>query len=254
VEIAHRIYAGLSAEELAGTLIAVPTVNMAGLRSGNRYLPDRRDLNRAFPGNPKGSLASRIANSLYQGVIRHCDALIDLHTGSASRTNVPQIRTDLASPSALALARSFGVGVVLDGRGPTGSLRRALLDAGVPAVIYEAGEPLRFQENEIAIGVEGVQHVMVDLGMIAGTSSNRPSAVYRKTTWVRSGDAMGVFLTGRQPGDLVHQGDELGTVTDPVTEETSVIVAPADGKIIGMAVPQLVLPGYGLFHLGFDPE
>ena len=104
VEIAHRIYAGLSADDLAGTLIAVPTVNMAGLRSDNRYLPDRRDLNRAFPGNPKGSLASRIANSLYQGVIRHCDALIDLHTGSASRTNVPQIRTDLASPSALALA------------------------------------------------------------------------------------------------------------------------------------------------------
>ena len=255
VEIAHRIYAGLSADDLAGTLIAVPTVNMAGLRSGNRYLPDRRDLNRAFPGNPKGSLASRIANSLYQGVIRHCDALIDLHTGSASRTNVPQIRTDLASPSALALARSFGVGVVLDGRGPTGSLRRALLDAGVPAVIYEAGEPLRFQENEIAIGVEGVQHVMVDLGMIAGTkNSNRPSAVYRKTSWVRSGDAIGIFLTARQPGDLVRQGDELGTVTDPVTEETAVIVAPADGKIIGMAVPQLVLPGYGLFHIGFDPE
>ena len=125
----------------------------------------------------------------------------------------------------------------------------------MPAVIYEAGEPLRFQENEIAIGVEGVQHVMVDLGMIAGTkNSNRPSAVYRKTSWVRSGDAIGIFLTARQPGDLVRQGDELGTVTDPVTEETAVIVAPADGKIIGMAVPQLVLPGYGLFHLGFDPE
>lgn len=96
---------------------------------------------------------------------------------------------------------------------------------------------------------------MVDLGMIAGTkNSNRPSAVYRKTSWVRSGDAIGIFLTARQPGDLVRQGDELGTVTDPVTEETAVIVAPADGKIIGMAVPQLVLPGYGLFHLGFDPE
>jgi hypothetical protein len=227
---------------------------MAGLRSGSRYLPDRRDLNRAFPGSPEGSLASRIAHALYQGVIRHCQSLIDLHTGSANRTNLPQIRTDLESPRALALARSFGVGVVLHGRGPRGSLRRAVLDAGLPAVIYEAGEPLRFEENEIARGVEGVRNVMADLGMIAGAPKRRPSEVYRKTSWVRAGDAIGVFLTPRQPGDVVRKGDVLGSVTDPVTEESATIVAPRDARIIGMAVPQIALPGYGLFHLGFDPE
>ncbi len=254
VEIAHRIYAGTPGSALAGTLIAVPVVNIQGFRSGTRYLPDRRDLNRAFPGSANGSLAGRIAHALYQGVIRHCDALIDLHTGSSSRTNLPQIRTDLGSPRALALARSFGVGVVLDGRGPRGSLRRAVLDAGVPAVIYEAGEPLRFEEVEIARGVEGVQNVMADLGMIERKAKRRPSEVYRKTTWVRAGDAIGDLPHGAPAGRLREAGDVLGTVTDPVTEESAKIVAPRDGRIIGMAVPQLALPGYGLFHLGFDPE
>jgi len=254
IEIARRIYAGVPAGDLSGTLIAAPAVNMPGVRSGSRYLPDRRDLNRAFPGNPKGSLASRIAYTVTQEVIRFCDALIDLHTGSANRTNIPQIRTDLDSPEALALARSFGVGVVLHGRGPNGSLRREALDAGVPAVIYEAGEPLRFQEPKIAEGVKGVRNVMVDLGMIPGEAKRRPSEVYRKTSWIRAGDATGVFFPSVEPGDAVHKGDVIGTVTDPQTDRVMEITAPRDGRIIGMAVPQFVLPGYGLFNLGFEAE
>jgi hypothetical protein len=254
VEIAHRVYAGTKAADLSGTLIALPAVNIAGIRSGSRYLPDRRDLNRAFPGSAKGSLAARIAYTLHQGVTRHCESLIDLHTGSASRTNLPQIRTDLESPPALALARSFGVGIVMSGRGPKGSLRRALLDAGVPAVIYEAGEPLRFEEPVIADGVRGVRNVMAGLGMIQVSGERSHSQVYRKSSWVRAGDGIGVFLTERKPGDSVKKGDVLGTVTDPTTENVVTIAAPRDGRVIGMAVPQFVLPGYGLFHIGYDPE
>ena len=167
---------------------------------------------------------------------------------------LPRDQAVASAPRALAMARSFGVGVVLDGRGPRGSLRRAVLDAGLPAVIYEAGEPLRFEEVEITRGVEGVLNVMADLGMITRKATRKPSEVYRKTAWVRAGDAIGVFLTARQPGDYVKKGDVLGTVTDPVTEESATLVAPRDGRIIGMAVPQVALPGYGLFHLGFDPE
>lgn len=144
--------------------------------------------------------------------------------------------------------------MILSGRGPSGSLRRAVLDAGVPAVIYEAGEPLRFEEREIEAGVNGVQNVMASLGMTKKKRKVRRSEVYRKTTWVRAGDAMGIFLTDRQPGDAVDQGDVLGRVTDPVRETTVEIVAPRKGRIIGMAVPQFVLPGYGLFNLGYDPE
>jgi len=254
IEIARRACAGVAGGELSGMLIAAPALNMPGVRSGSRYLPDRRDLNRAFPGSPNGSLASRIAYTVSTEVIRFCDALIDLYTGSANRTNVPQIRTDLDSPEALALARSFGVGVVLHGRGPKGSLRRESLDAGVPAVIYEAGEPLRFQEVKITEGGQGVRNVMVDLGMIAGEANRRPSEVYRKTRWVRAGDATGVFFPSVKAGQAVRKGEVLGTVTDPQTDEVEEIRAPRDGRVIGMAVPQFVLPGYGLFNLGFDPE
>lgn len=253
IEIAHRIYAGTPAAELAGTLIAMPVVNMQGVRNGIRYMPDRRDLNRSFPGSANGSLASRVAHSLFQGVIKHCDALIDLHTGSGSRANLPQIRTDLESPQALALSRSFGVGVVLAGRGPTGSLRGAVLDAGVPAVIYEAGGPLLFEEPEIALGVQGVRNVMADLGMISEDAKRTPSEVYRKTTWIRNDDIIGIYLPSSKLGDYVRKGDVLGTVTDPANENRQSIVATRDGRIIGMALPQFVLPGYGLFHIGYDP-
>jgi predicted deacylase len=251
-EIAHRTHAQLDPAAFAGTLIAVPAVNAFGFRTGSRYLPDRRDLNRFFPGSARGSIASRLAGVVFEQVIRRCDALIDLHTGSFQRTNQPQIRTDLGEPRAFALARSFGSGVVLHGRGPKGSLRRAALDAGIPAVIYEAGEPLRFEEPEIQRGVEGVANVMADLGMKAGRPTRRDTAVFRKTHWVRAERVGGVFLSDRTPGDRLRNGELLGTVTDPITHAREEIRSPVDGQIIGMAVPQVVLVGYGLFHLGSD--
>lgn len=251
-EIAYRSYTRIDPASLSGTLIAVPAVNAFGFRTGSRYLPDRRDLNRFFPGSAGGSIASRLAGVVFEQVIRRCDALIDLHTGSLQRTNQPQIRTDLGDARALALARSFGSGVVLHGRGPRGSLRRAALDAGIPAVIYEAGEPLRFEEEEIRGGVEGVANVMADLGMTGVRAPRRAGIVFRATRWVRAEQLGGVFLTDRKPGDRVAAGDRLGTVTDPITHQREEIRAPANGQIIGMAVPQVVLVGYGLFHLGTD--
>lgn len=251
VEIVHRVYGRIRGSELAGTLLLVPAVNSHGFRTGSRYLPDRRDLNRFFPGSPTGSTASIIAHAVFGQVRAHCTALVDLHTGSFDRTNLPQIRTDISSPDALALAQGFGVGIVLDGKGPTGSLRRAAMDAGIPAVIYEAGQPLRFEEDEIARGYAGIRNVMVRLGMLAGDPAAVPPArVIRRTVWVRARNRGGIFLTPRRPGDAVRRGEALGTVTDPITEATDTIRAPVDGIIVGMAVPQVVLAGYALFHIG----
>jgi predicted deacylase len=190
---------------------------------------------------------------VFDKVIRRCDALIDLHTGSFQRTNQPQIRTDLGEARALALARSFGSGVILHGRGPQGSLRSAALDAGIPAVIYEAGEPLRFEEEEIRRGVEGIANVMADLGMTGDRPTRRAAVVFRSTRWVRADRVGGVFLTEREPGERVRRGYLLGTITDPITHEREEVRAPVDAQIIGMAVPQVVLVGYGLFHLGTNP-
>lgn len=253
VEIAHRLYSRIPGSSLAGTLIVVPAVNSHGFRTGSRYLPDRRDLNRFFPGSPRGSTASLIAHAVFQQVVLNCEALIDLHTGSDDRTNLPQIRTDLSNSRALDLARSFGAEAVLDGLGPQGSLRRAALDAGIPAVIYEAGMPLRFEEDVIARGYTGIRRVMAHLGMLAPEpGAAAPSRVFRRTLWVRTLTRGGIFLTERRPGDPVRRGELLGTVTDPITDAVDRILAPADGVIIGMAVPRVVLPGYALFHLGTD--
>ena len=195
VEIARRLYASLDPAEVAGTVIIVPALNAYGFRTGNRYLPDRRDLNRYFPGSLTGNTAEIIAHAVFAQVRQHCNALIDLHTGSFDRTNLPQIRVDTSNPAALEIARHFGVGVVLDGSGPDGSLRRAAMDAGIPAVIYEAGEPLRFQEDEIARGVAGVRNVLGFLEILPRQPGIAASTVYRSTRWVRATRQGGVFLT-----------------------------------------------------------
>jgi predicted deacylase len=256
-EIARRVFAGVDPEKLSGTLIVLPALNAMGFRTGNRYMLDRRDLNRSFPGDREGSVASIVADAAFSKVIRpHCNALVDLHTGSFFRTNVPQIRVDLANARALEIARQFGVGVVLGGAGPRGSLRREAMEAGIPAVIYEAGEPLRFQVAEIEQGVEGLHNVMAFLGLVPRSGPQPPlSRVYSRTSWVRVPVGRGgVFIPTAALGARVKQGQVLGTVTRPDTDEVHEIQAPGDGELIGMAVPQVVLSGYGVFHLGYGAE
>ena len=149
VEVVRRSLAqARSPRELRGTLIGVPIVNLAAFRRGSRYLPDRRDLNRFFPGNARGSSAARLARSLFD-VLRHCDALVDVHSGSFHRTNLPQVRGDLRKPEVLRLAKAFGSEIAVHNEGRPGTLRRAATEAGIPAIAYEAGEPMRFQEDAI---------------------------------------------------------------------------------------------------------
>jgi len=251
IEIARRIYAHTRPEALAGVLVALPMINMYGIRSGTRYLSDRRDLNRFFPGSPDGSVAAIMAAALFKEVILRCNALVDLHTASFHRSNLPQIRGDLGHEQVLRLARSFGADIVLQDAGPKGSLRRAALDAGVPAIIYEAGGPFEFEEDEIARGVQGVHNVMTALEMSADGKQAAEPRLFRRSTWLRAGSG-GIFMTKVRPGARIEEGAMLGTVTDPITEAREEIRASVSGVLIGMAVPQFVLPGYALFHVGID--
>ncbi len=251
VEIARRSFASVDASKLVGTLIVLPAINSMGFRTANRYLPDRRDLNRFFPGGRSGSVASLLAHAVFSGVIRNCTHLIDLHTGSNLRTNMPQIRADLSHPGAAELAKNFGVGMIIDGAGPSGSLRREAMKAGIPAIIYEAGPPLIFVEREIAEGTRGVRNVMIQLGMIASREKPERSKVIAHSAWlrvpVREG---GIYLPVVKLGDRVKPGQLLATVTDPVTDVVHRIQAEEGGLVIGMALPQLVLSGYGILHIG----
>jgi len=255
VEIVREVFVGVNPRGLSGMLIGLPVVNIHGFRRSSRYLPDRRDLNRYFPGNPDGSSASRIAAAVFESVIRRCNALVDFHTGSFHRTNLPQIRADLSSERLLELAESFGAGVVVHGYGPQGTLRRAATEAGIPAITYEAGEPMRFQRDEIARGVDGVRRFMRALGMEAmpeGGDPTTPQHVYYQSRWVRVNDG-GIFITERELGDRIRGGEVLGSVVDPISNHRSEVHAPFDGHVIGMALSQVVIPGFAAFHIGIEP-
>lgn len=251
IEIVRKVFEDLTPRDVSGMLVGVPVANVHGLRRSSRYLPDQRDLNRFFPGHPGGSSASRIANALFESVVEPCDALVDFHTGSFQRTNLPQVRGDLGNPRILELAKGFGIGEIVHSAGRAGTLRRAAADAGIPAVTFEAGEPLRFQAEEIDRGVAGLRGLLASLRMAKGGLPRRPHRIYYRSRWLRVNDG-GIFLTERRLGDAVQVGDPLGTVTDPVTNERSTVIAPFRGRIIGMAVPQVVIPGFAAFHIGIE--
>ena len=253
VEVARRSFAQVNPKELRGTLIALPAINAHGVRTGNRYLSDRRDLNRAFPGSAGGSVARLIAHTVFSKVLVNCDAIIDLHTASNQRANLPQIRADISDEAVRDLAIHFGLGIVIGGAGPDGSLRREALKAGIPAIIYEAGEPDRFQPHEIDRGVQGVRSVMAHLDMIVSEELEVPDArIYERSGWVRARvGASGFFFPAAALGDEVEIGALLGNIVDPLTDDVTQITSPLAGEIIGMSVPRPVLPGYALFHLAW---
>lgn len=255
-EIARRAFAKIDPASLGGTVIMLPMINTTGIRNGERYMPDRRDLNRYFPGSYDGSIASIVARATFDLVTKHCDTLIDLHTGSFLRANAPQIRVMSKNPEALTLARNFGSGIIIFGDGPRGSLRREASEAGLTAIIYEAAGPHVFDVEAADVGVRGLMNVMSHLEMLPGDSPEIPDdQVYRRTTWERvplgSG---GFFFPEVTLGTKVKSGQRLGYLVTPLDDETTAVTATQDGIIIGMARPQIVLSGYALFHLGLGGQ
>lgn len=252
IEMVRRVLYGLDPNELTGTVIGVPIVNLFGFRRGTRYLPDRRDLNRYFPGDAHGSSAARIANAFFTSVVSHCDYLVDLHTGSFHRTNLPQLRADLKNPEVLELTQGFGATAVLHNDGQVGTLRRAATDAGIPAITLEAGEPTRFQPEAVAQGVKGINTLLNKLGMVKHVSLwGDPQPIYYASDWIRA-DAGGILFSRVELGEKVEKGQILGTITDPINNNRSVIHAPESGRILGMALNQVVIPGFASFRIGIE--
>jgi predicted deacylase len=250
VEMVRRVLHDINAEKLAGSIIGVPIVNVQGFRRGSRYLPDRRDLNRYFPGNPRGSAAARIAHSFFTKIIAHCDALIDLHTGSFERANLPQIRADLRNPDVVTLTQGFGAMVILHSTPAVGTLRYAATQAGVPAVTLEAGGPSQLELNEVKHGVKGIETLISSLGMLRKRRLwGNPEPVYYRSSWVRA-DSGGILLSDVSLGSTVREGDLLGTITDPMNNASNELRSPYSGRIIGMARNQVVMPGFAAFHVG----
>jgi predicted deacylase len=254
IEIVRRVLHDIDPDKLSGSVIGVPIVNVQGFRRGSRYLPDRRDLNRYFPGNPKGSAAARIAHALFTDVVAHCDALVDLHTGSFERANLPQIRADLRNPDVVTLTLGFGSMVVLHSEPTVGTLRYAATSAGIPAVTVEAGGPSQLELAEVQHGVRGIETLLTTLGMVKKVRLwDDPEPVYYRSTWVRA-DNGGILLAAVGLGSKVRRGDLLGTIVDPMSNAQSELRSPYAGRIIGMARNQVVMPGFAAFHVGIQTD
>jgi hypothetical protein len=252
IEVIRRVLDDIDVEELNGAIIGVPIVNIQGFYRGTRYLPDRRDLNRYFPGNGRGSAATRLAHSFFTEVVQPCSALIDLHTGSLNRTNLPQVRADLRSPMVARMTQAFGATVVLQSVGDRGSLRRAANEAGIPAVTFEMGEPMRVQPEQVEHGAKAIETLMYSLGM---TKQRRywgdPEPVYYASKWVRV-DNGGILFSDVALGERVSEGELLGVVTDPLSNRQYRIYAPISGRVLGMALNQVVLPGFAAYRIGTE--
>jgi hypothetical protein len=258
VEIVRRVLKHRSLEALAGTLLAVPIVNAFGFLNHSRYMPDRRDLNRSFPGSDRGSLASLLADLFMREVVLRADYGIDLHSAALHRTNLPQIRIAPDEPRLLELAETFGPPVVLISRLREGTLRHCAREAGVKVLLYEGGEALRFDEVAIRAGTLGILRVMKALGMIQAadvSGAKVAPALSLSSTWLRAPEG-GILRSRRAIGDRVARGEVVGEVGDPFGERRADIVCDDDGIVIGRTNLPVVNRGDALYHVARmkDPD
>lgn len=241
--------------KLKGTLIVIPIVNIYGFNHKSRYLPDHRDLNRSFPGNPKGSLASRLAHLIIKEIVSKCTHGIDLHTGANHRTNLPQIRAYLNDQETEDLARSFGVPVIVNSRLRDGSLRETARKKNVKILLYEGGQSFRFEDKVVKAGVEGCLSVMEKIGMLPPSRlSSRALSVFvaDSSYWSRA-PISGSFRATKKIGDMIKAGEVLAIVRDPFGNELGKVESEADGILIGQTLLPLVNMGDALFHIAmFD--
>ena len=251
VEIVRRLLVNKSIDRIKGTLIAIPIVNVFGFVSKSRYLPDRRDLNRSFPGSETGSMASRLANVLMTEVIPHCSHVVDLHTGAVNRENLPQIRARVIDePETEAMARAFGVPVILNSEFLDGSFRMAARAHEIPVILYEAGEALRFDEVAIRAGVKGVLGVMSHLGMRRKSRAHSQTSclIANTSQWVRANQS-GILRSLVANGGRVELGEVLAYINDPLGEKSEPLLSPVDGIVIGKTNLPLVFEGEAVFHI-----
>jgi predicted deacylase len=251
VEVIRRLLRLPLLKKLRGTLLAIPIVNVYGFVNRSRYLPDRRDLNRSFPGSLRGSMAARLADLFLREIVDHSDYGIDLHTGAIHRENLPQIRANLDDAETARIANAFHVPVLLNSDLRDGSLREIAAERGIPMLLYEAGEALRFDERAIRAGVKGIIAVMRELKMLPATRRQVRRAeplVARSTTWVRA-ERSGILRSTAALGDRVRKGQIIGLIADPFGEQEHEVYAANHGIIIGRTNLPLVNEGEALFHV-----
>ncbi len=233
-----------------GSIILVPVLNVPGFERHSRYMPDRRDLNRAFPGSPTGSLTSRLAHVIFDEIVTRSDFGIDLHTAAVRRTNVPTVRADLSIPGVRRIAEAFGCEIILNRGGPNKAFRPEACAAGCPTIVFEGGEVWKVEPTIVECAVRGVRNVLIDLGMLDEQPLAPPyQVVVEKTKWVRA-ECGGFLQFHVSPGEMVDEDQPLATNTSLLGRERNVLVSPFGGVVLGMTTLPAISPGEPVCHMG----
>ncbi|CAB0151098.1 N-alpha-acetyl-L-2,4-diaminobutyric acid deacetylase [Pseudidiomarina piscicola] len=256
IEICRRVISETDPLELSGTLIVVPVVNVFGFIQQSRYLPDRRDLNRCFPGSERGALGSRLAHLFNETLVQSATHIIDLHTGAVHRSNLPQIRVDTDNSDALAMGHAFNSPVILHSKERDGSLRSLASELGIPLILYEAGEALRFDYAAIKAGVIGVQNVMKSLKMLKGRRKRKKvtPVVAHRSAWIRN-DHDGLVVPHVELGQTIQKGQVIAFTVNPHGDDLHPLRSPFNGIIIGISNIPVANEGEALFNVAqFDED
>lgn len=251
VEAIRRLQDQKWLKKINGTLILAPIINVFGFNNSSRYLPDGRDLNRHFPGNSKGSLASRLAHIFMENIVKISDYVIDLHTGSKDRFNLPQIRGSLDDKKTEELALAFASPVVVHSNIRDGSLREAVKDLGIPVLVFEGGESLRFDEPSIKSILLGTKNVMEKIGMLEGKNppkKDKPPYITKNSYWIRA-NRSGILTLTKDIGEKVLKGEVIARISDPFNETNLEIKSVHEGIIIGKLIRPLVSVGDAIIHV-----
>lgn len=253
VQIARQLLATRALKSLRGDLIVIPVTCLPAFLSRSRYLPDRRDLNRLFPGSATGSFGARLARVFTREIVKQCSHGIDLHTGAVNRPNLPQIRVTSEVEGSLEMARAFEPPVILDSPTREGSLRGQMSALGKPMLLYEAGEAEILDRAAIRVGVHGVLSVMRYLGMLVTTAKEgkrrkRLPMIAKTSSWARAPRG-GIFTPLVEMGKAVSEGSVLGSVGDPFGPTETQVISDVEGIVIGRANQAVIDEGDGLFHI-----
>jgi len=250
--ILRNLLATIKPKDLNGTLIIVPVVNILGFLSRSRYLPDRRDLNRVFPGSAHGNMAQRIAHRIFDNLVKVADACIDLHTASHGRENFPHVRGKLKDLKVRKLAKSFGVPILVDDQGRTGTLRQSATKQGIPTILFEGGTANTFQPSIVRIGFNGVITFLKQLGILKkqtkSTQKRSFQITVRTSKWIRA-ERGGLLELKTHPGNLLYRGDRIAAISNPLGREVHQLCSPMTGLVIGVTTSPVVNPGTPVVHL-----
>lgn len=237
-----------------GSLILIPVLNILAFDRHSRYLPDRRDLNRSFPGTEAGSLAGRMARKIFSEIVDRSDYGIDLHSASVRRTNYPNVRGDLSDPEVNRIAQAFGCEIIMNGKGPKNSLRREACDAGCTTIVMEAGEVFKVEPGIVEAAVRGVKNVLIELDMLDQPAVSPDYQVtVKKSKWIRA--EKGGFLEFHiKPGEVIEKGQPISTNTNLLGRDRHTVCAPFNAVVIGMTTLPAISPGDPICNLGMLPK